>query len=93
VNRETTLPACIEKWRALLLGRGGATGFKLAAFFLSGMCLAYRKMWKATFVFYGIVLVETLPEGMLFPGFLGERKEGVWEDGPRCKNSCRAMAR
>jgi hypothetical protein len=48
------------------------TGFNWAAFLLSGLWLPYRKMYKATFIFMGIILLESILEEVLFVGILGK---------------------
>ncbi|MDB5349656.1 MAG: hypothetical protein JWN86_903 [Planctomycetota bacterium] len=56
----------LDKWRAPLSGNGSDAGFNWAAFFLSGLWLAYRKMYLATFIFLGIIAVETFVEEMIY---------------------------
>jgi hypothetical protein len=60
----------LEKW--LPLGKRGSCGFNWAAFLLSGLWLPYRKMYRATAIFFGIILVESIAEEVLFVGVLGE---------------------
>jgi hypothetical protein len=47
------------------------TGFNWAAFFLSGLWLPYRKMYAVTFIFFGVILAESVLEEVLFVGALG----------------------
>src|SRR5262245_40673220 len=47
------------------------TSFNWAAFLLSGLWLPYRKMYVPTFVFYGVILAESVLEEVLFVGALG----------------------
>jgi len=47
----------LKKWQPILLGQGHWAGFNWAAFFLTGLWLAYRKMFKGAFIFYGIMLI------------------------------------
>jgi hypothetical protein len=42
----------LKKWQPILEGRGRWAGFNWAAFFLTDVWLAYRKMYKAIFVYY-----------------------------------------
>jgi hypothetical protein len=58
------------KWRAALEGSGKGTGFNWAAFFLSGLWLPYRKMYLATGILYGIILLESTLEEVVFVGIL-----------------------
>jgi hypothetical protein len=44
--------------------------FNWAAFFLSGLWLAYRKMYVATFVFWAIIFVESIVGEVVFVGRL-----------------------
>jgi Protein of unknown function (DUF2628) len=64
-----------QKWQPALNGTGNAgnaTGFNWAAFFLSGLWLTYRKMYRAASIFFGIILVETLLEDVVYIGILGK---------------------
>jgi hypothetical protein len=47
----------LKKWQPILEGRSQWAGFNWAAFFLTGLWLAYRKMFKGAFIFYGIILI------------------------------------
>jgi hypothetical protein len=65
----------LQKWRPVLDGTGNAgnaTGFNWAAFFLSGLWLPYRKMYRATAIFFGVILLETLFEEIIYVGILGK---------------------
>jgi hypothetical protein len=62
----------LEKWRLALARTGNATGFNWAAFFLSGLWLPYRKMYRATMVLYGIILLEIMLEEIVYVGILGK---------------------
>ncbi|MEA2561693.1 MAG: hypothetical protein QOH06_3197 [Acidobacteriota bacterium] len=68
----------LKKWRSVLEGpgnagnAGNATGFNWAALLLSGLWLPYRKMYRTAAIFYGVVLLETLLEEIVYVGFLGK---------------------
>jgi hypothetical protein len=62
----------LKKWWLDLDSMGSATGFNWAAFFLSGLWLPYRKMYRATTILYGIILLETILEEIVFVGILGK---------------------
>lgn len=61
----------LKKWQPILEGRGCWAGFNWAAFFLTGVWLAYRKMYKATFIYYGTRIVG----GIFLGAILGEHIE------------------
>jgi Protein of unknown function (DUF2628) len=66
----------LEKWRPPLAGAGDAgysnsTGFNWAGFFLAGLWLPYRKMYRATLILWGTLLIATLVEDIIYVGFLG----------------------
>ena len=61
----------LDNWTPLLRGWSRSAGFNWAAFFLSGIWLPYRKMYKATVLFYVIIIVESIVEEMVFVGILG----------------------
>ncbi len=61
----------LGKWREALAGTGTGTGFNLAAFFLSGIWLPYRKMYAIAFLLYGALIVESIAEELVFVGLLG----------------------
>jgi uncharacterized protein DUF2628 len=62
----------LDKWDSRLRGGSGGTGFNWPAFFLTGLWVAYRKMYGAAAVLGGILLVETLGEEIIFVGVLGK---------------------
>jgi hypothetical protein len=62
----------LEEWRLALAGTEIALGFNWAAFFLSWLWLPYRKMYRATMVLYGIILLATILEDIVFVGILGK---------------------
>lgn len=47
----------LKKWQPILEGRSQRAGFNWAAFFLTGLWLAYRKMFKGAFIYCGIILI------------------------------------
>ncbi len=47
----------LKKWQPILEGRSQRAGFNWAAFFLTGLWLAYRKMFKGALIFWGIILI------------------------------------
>ena len=47
----------LDKWTPLLRSLSGNAGFNWAAFLLSGLWLPYRKMYKATLIFYAIIIL------------------------------------
>ncbi|MBS0262304.1 MAG: DUF2628 domain-containing protein, partial [Planctomycetes bacterium] len=51
----------LGRWARILKGTGTG-GFNWAAFFLAGFWLPYRKMYRNTAIFYGLVLSETALE-------------------------------
>jgi hypothetical protein len=60
----------LKAWRLALAGEGGASGFNVAAFFLSGLWLGYRKMYGVVLILFGIILAETVLELAFFEGVL-----------------------
>ena len=50
----------LRKWSAVLNGTATNPGFNWAAFFLAGLWMSYRKMYRATLILYGIILVEMI---------------------------------
>jgi hypothetical protein len=60
----------VRKWSPVLNRQSASAGFNAAAFVGSGLWLPYRKMWKATFIFYGILTIENVLEELLFPDVL-----------------------
>ena len=61
----------LRKWTTLLEGRGGNGGFNWAAFFFCGIWFSYRKMYKFTCIFFGIIIMASIAEELLFVGVLG----------------------
>ena len=65
----------LKKWWPALAGTestGNVAGFNWAAFFLSGLWLPYRKMYRATAILFGVILLETLFEEVVYVGMLGK---------------------
>jgi hypothetical protein len=60
----------LKKWGAALKGFEKSTGFNFAALVFGGVWLAYRKMYRAAFILYGIVLADALAQTVLFSVFL-----------------------
>jgi MFS family permease len=60
----------LKAWQPALAGQGHASGFNVAAFFLAAPWLGYRKMYKAVFILFGIILAVTVLENVLFLGIL-----------------------
>ena len=56
----------LSKWSALLSSEGHEAGFNVAGFWLPGLWLPYRKMYKATLIFYGIIITESILERIFF---------------------------
>jgi hypothetical protein len=71
----------LRKWEATERG-----GFNWAAFFLSGLWLPYRKMYRATIILYGLVLLESIAEELVFVGWFR------WQGPPRAIEQGVAMA-
>ncbi len=62
----------IKKWWLDPDRRTGiGAGINWAALFLSGLWLPYRKMYRETLIFFGVILLETLLEDIVYVGFLG----------------------
>ncbi|MEM1176741.1 MAG: DUF2628 domain-containing protein [Acidobacteriota bacterium] len=61
----------LDKWRPVLEGSGEKIGFNWAAFFLSGLWLTYRKMYRFAFIFAAIIIVESVLEEIFFVQVLG----------------------
>jgi len=62
----------LKKWPLDRELAGTSTGFNWAAMFLSGMWLPYRKMYLATILFFGFILIESILEEVVFVGILGK---------------------
>lgn len=56
----------LNRWSTLLTGGENGTGFNIAAFWLCGLWLAYRKMYKKSIILYGVIVSETVLEYVLF---------------------------
>ncbi len=61
----------LKKWQPILEGRGRWAGFNWAAFFLTDLWLAYRKMYKAIFVYYGAKIAG----GILLGAIIGKHMD------------------
>jgi hypothetical protein len=61
----------IRSWQPALSGMGPPRKFKAAAFWLSCLWVGYRKLYKVAAIIYGIILVETVLEIVIFEGVLG----------------------
>lgn len=61
----------IRYWQPALSGTGPPRKFKAAAFWLSCFWVGYRKMYKVAAIIYGIILVESILEIVIFEGVLG----------------------
>jgi hypothetical protein len=61
----------LRKWAPRLQDPAGETGMNWAAFFLTALWLAYRKMYKATFLFYAAVVGLWLAQVGVFMFALG----------------------
>ncbi len=62
----------LRKWSPLLQGRDRSPGFNWAAFLFSGLWLPYRKMYRVTCIFYGIIFLELILEEVWFVGIMGK---------------------
>lgn len=62
----------LDKWTPMRQSSSGSAGFNWAAFFLAGLWLSYRKMYKATLIFYTIIILEMMLEDVVFVGILGK---------------------
>jgi hypothetical protein len=61
----------LRKWAPRLEDPKGEVGMNWAAFFLTAFWMAYRKMYAATFIFYGVVMLLTIVQQVAFVGILG----------------------
>jgi hypothetical protein len=61
----------LEKWQLAFDGNERGIGFNWAACLLSGLWLPYRKMYAITGIFFGLILVESVVEEVVFVGILG----------------------
>jgi hypothetical protein len=55
-------------------GPARAAGFNWAAFLFSGIWMPYRKMYKATMIFYGLVIASSVAEQSIFVQMLGHEE-------------------
>lgn len=62
----------LERWRQSEVSGRGDGKFNWAAFLLSGFWLSYRKMYAATAIFIGVILLETMVEDWYFTKVLGK---------------------
>ena len=62
----------LDKWRPILSRWSPSAGFNWAAFFLSGLWLSYRKMYRLTLILYAIIILESILEDVVFVGMLGD---------------------
>jgi hypothetical protein len=68
----------LRKWPSAKEQYGRARGFNWAAFLLSGLWLSYRKMYRITFLMFGILVVEeVLEEIAVTSGFANEKSLAV----------------
>ncbi|MEO7298559.1 MAG: DUF2628 domain-containing protein [Verrucomicrobiota bacterium] len=54
-----------SRWTPLIQGQNW-TSFNWAAFFLTGVWLLYRKMYKPALIFFGIIILESILEWSVF---------------------------
>jgi len=57
----------LARWSSLT---GEGVGFSWPAFFLGGLWLSYRKMYRNYFILYGVVFGKVAAENLLFRGLL-----------------------
>jgi hypothetical protein len=62
----------LERWRFAVDSPEVATGFNWAAFFLSGLWLPYRKMYRIAGIFFGVILLESVLEEVVWVGIFGK---------------------
>lgn len=62
----------LQKWHLAVDGTGRVTGFNWPALIISGLWLPYRKMYRITWIFLGIILLEAILEKILYEGVLGQ---------------------
>lgn len=67
----------LSRWSAFLSGEGNESGFNVAAFWLFGLWLPYRKMYKITLIIYGSIVAESILEYILFVGILNYEEPPV----------------
>ena len=61
----------LRKWAPRLEDPKGEVGMNWVAFFLPAFWLGYRKMYAATFIYFGAILSLTLLQELVFVGILG----------------------
>lgn len=61
----------LRKWAPRLNDSSAEAGMNWAAFFLTAFWLAYRKMYRATFIFYAVVIALAILQQVVFVGLLG----------------------
>jgi hypothetical protein len=61
----------LAKWNIAEQSIPRSTGFNWAAFFLTGLWLPYRKMYRATAILWGIIVLESILEEFVWVGMLG----------------------
>ena len=64
----------LKKWPLARELTGRSTGFNWAAFLLAGLWLPYRKMYRAATIFWGVLLVESIVEEVVFVLILGKNE-------------------
>jgi Protein of unknown function (DUF2628) len=60
----------LSRWSAFLTGEESKIRFNIAAFWLTGLWLPYRKMYKITIGIYAFIVTETILEYILFDEIL-----------------------
>ncbi len=61
----------LERWRPMRQNPYANPGMNWAAFLFSGLWFPYRKMYRATLILYGVLLIEAVMENVIFIGLLG----------------------
>lgn len=67
----------LTAWRPALSGEGGARGFNLAAFFLGGLWMGYRKMYVEACLLYVLMMAVTILEEVVMAGGSASRFPGT----------------
>lgn len=62
----------LPRWKQNPSSNQRGFGFNFGAFFFCGMWMAYRKMYRMALIFYGIILLITVAELILFVGIMGQ---------------------
>ena len=62
----------LQHWAALVRNRTGRAGFNWAAFFLSGLWVAYRKMYRVVVILFAVILAEAVVEEVIFVHVMGK---------------------